>query len=60
MGRYAAEVAVEHIDEEGGWAPYLSFEDAKKIGAVRLALEDGDLVQAAKLARVFKLLPISA
>jgi hypothetical protein len=59
-GKYAAEVSVELIEEEGGWSPYLSFDDAKKIEAVRLALKDGDVGRAAKLARVFELLPISA
>jgi hypothetical protein len=27
-GKYAAEVPVELIEEEGGWSPYLSLEDA--------------------------------
>ena len=60
VGKYAAEVSIEIIEDEGDWAPYVSFEDAKKIEAVRLALEDGDVGRAARLARVFELLPISA
>ena len=60
VGKYAAEVPIELIEEEGGWSPYVSFEDAKKIEAVRLALQEGDLARASKLARVFELLPISA
>jgi hypothetical protein len=60
VGKYAAEVPVELIEEEGGWSPYLSFDDAKKVESVRLALEEGDLARAAKLARVYELLPISA
>ncbi len=60
VGKYAAEVPVDLIEEEGGWSPYLSFEDAKKVEAVRLALESGDLARAAKLARLFELSPISA
>lgn len=59
-GKYAAEVSVDLIEEEGGWSPYLSFEDAMKIDAVRLALREGDVAQAARLARVFELLPIPA
>jgi len=59
-GKYAAEVQVELIEEEGGWSPYLSFEDAKKVEAVRLALKEGDVARAAKLARVYELLPVSA
>ena len=41
-----------------GWPPYLSINDAEKLDNVRGALEDGDLVQAAKLARVFRLTPL--
>ena len=60
VGRYAAEVPVELIEEEGGWSPYLSPEDATKLDTVRRALKEGDVKAAAKLARVFELLPISA
>jgi hypothetical protein len=60
VGKYAAEVPVDLIEEEGGWSPYLSFDDAKKIEAVRLALTEGDVARAAKLASVFELLPVSA
>ena len=59
-GKYAAEVPVELIDEEGGWSPYLSLNDAKKLETVRLALKRGDVATAAKYGRVFELLPISA
>jgi len=48
------------IEEEGGWSPYLSIDDAKKLETVRLALRAGDLSAAAKHGRVFELLPISA
>ena len=40
-GKYAAEVSVELIEEEGGWSPYLSLDDAKKLEAVRLACARG-------------------
>ncbi len=59
-GKYAAEVSVELIEEDGGWSPYLSVEDAMKLETVRRALRNGDVAEAAKLARVFELLPISA
>lgn len=55
---YAAEVEVEVIDTEDGWAPYLSLSDARKLDAVRKALREGDLRRAAQLARVFELTPI--
>ena len=59
-GKYAAEVPVELIEEEGGWSPYFSFEDAQKLEAVRLALKARDLATAAKHGRVFELTPIAA
>ncbi len=59
-GRYAAEVPIDLIEDETGWSPYLSFDDALKLDAVRRALREGDIAAAAKFARVFELLPISA
>jgi hypothetical protein len=59
-GKYAAEVPVELIEEEGGWSPYLSLEDARKLDSVRLALRRGDIAEASKYGRVFELMPISA
>lgn len=58
-GQYAAEVDVELIDAETGWAPYLSPEDAQKLDEVREALRRGNLKRASQLARVFKLTPIA-
>ena len=58
-GQYAAEVDVEWLESETGWAPYLSLEDAKKVDEVRQALCRGDLKRASQLARVFKLTPIT-
>jgi hypothetical protein len=58
-GKYAAEVSVELIEEEGGWSPYLSLDDARKLEAVRLALRKGDIVEASKYGRVFELTPLS-
>jgi hypothetical protein len=59
-GRYAAEVPVELIEDDTGWSPYLSLEDAKKLDAVRLALRRGEIAEAAQYGRVFELTPISA
>lgn len=59
-GKYAAEVAVELIEDETAWSPYLSLDEAKKLDAVRLALRAGDLATAAKYGRVFELHPVSA
>src|SRR2546427_2014947 len=51
-GSYAAEVDVELIEEENGWSPYLSLDDARKLDDVREALRRGDLKAASPLARV--------
>ena len=58
-GEFAAEVPVELIETENDWSPYLSVEDAQKLDDVRSALQRGDLESAAKLARIFRLTPIS-
>src|SRR2546425_8650133 len=57
-GSYAAEVDVELIEEENGWSPYLSLDDARKLDDVREALRRGDLKAASRLARVFSLTPL--
>ena len=59
-GRYAAEVAIELIEDDHEWAPYLSFEDAKRLDDVREALQRGDLAAAGKLGRVYELKPVAA
>jgi hypothetical protein len=59
-GKYAVEVPIELIEEEGGWSPYLSLDDARKLEAVRLALRQGDVATAARYGHVFELLPVSA
>ena len=58
-GKYAAEVEVELLEDEGGWGPYLSVADAHKLDDVRDALRRGDLKGAARVARVFTLTPIA-
>ena len=58
-GQYAPEVSVNVIDEEGGWSPYLSVDEANKLDMIREALRSGDLTAAAKYGRVFELLPVS-
>jgi hypothetical protein len=58
-GDYVAEVEVELIESEEGWAPYLSLADAQKLDAVREALRRGDLKAASQSARVFRLMPVA-
>ena len=60
-GEYVAEVAVELLEEEGAWAPYISVGEASRLDAVREALRSGDLRRASELAeRVYRLTPLSA
>ena len=59
-GRYVAEVDVELIEDETGWSPYLSVDDACKLDEIRAALRRGDLKSAAKQARVYELRPVAA
>ena len=60
-GDFGADVEVELIDAEGGWSPYVSIDDAKKLERVHHALRRGDLQQAARLAdRVYRLMPVEA
>jgi hypothetical protein len=57
-GQYVAEVDVDLIEDETGWSPYLSVEDAYKLDDVRSALRRGDIKGAMKLGRVFTLTPV--
>lgn len=60
-GEFAAEVDVDLIEADGGWAPYLSLDDAYRLDDVREALRSGDLPRASRLAsRVYRLTPVSA
>jgi hypothetical protein len=59
-GAYVAEVDVELIQTDEAWSPYLSLADAHKLDEVRAALKRGDVASAAKLARVFRLTPVTA
>lgn len=58
-GKYMAEVDVEIIDVEAGWAPYISLEDALRLDDVRGALRAGDLEAASKIARVYEIVPVN-
>jgi len=58
-GRYVAEVDVELLEDETGWSPYLSIEDAYKLDDVREAIRQGDLESAAKYGRIYELRPVA-
>ncbi len=59
-GEYVAEVEVDLVISESGWAPYLSLDDAYKLDDVRLALKQGNIQAALRQAQVYKLTPIFA
>jgi len=58
-GNYVAEVDVELVYADEGWSPYLSLEDAYKLDDIRSALRKGDLMTAARMAKVFSLTPVA-
>jgi hypothetical protein len=57
-GRYVAEVEVELLEDDTGWSPYLSTEDAYKLDDARDALRQGDLETASRYGRIYELRPI--
>ena len=59
-GRYVAEVDVDLLEDETGWSPYLSPEDACKLDDVRDALRREDIKAALDLSRVFELRPVAS
>ena len=59
-GRYVAEVDVELLEDDTGWSPYLTVQDACRLDDVRDALRRGDISVASSLSRVFKLEPVTA
>lgn len=58
-GLYVAEVDVELLEDDTGWSPYLSIEDAYKLDDVRDALRRRDLESAAKYGRIYELRPVA-
>jgi hypothetical protein len=62
-GDYMVEVDVELRDDEQdqpGWGPYLSRDDALKLDDVRRALRAGNLAEAGKHGRLYRIMPVSA
>jgi hypothetical protein len=59
-GKYVAEVDVDLLEDDTGWSPYLTVEDACRLDDVRNALHRGDIAAASKLTRVFRLEPVAS
>jgi hypothetical protein len=59
-GKYIAEVAVDLIEDDTSWSPYLSPDDAVKLDTVRLALRRGDIAGASRHGQVYELTPVMA
>ncbi len=57
-GLYVAVVEVVLLEDDTGWSPYLSIEDAYKLDDVREALRQKDLRSAAKYGRIYELRPV--
>jgi hypothetical protein len=58
-GKYVSEVDIELIENEEGWSPYISIEDAHKLDDIRDALRQEDIKKASRLGRIFSLTPIA-
>ena len=52
QGQYVAAVEVTLIEDETGWSPYLSREEAYKLDDVREALRKGDLESAMQYVEI--------
>ncbi len=54
-GHYVAEVEVELLEDETGWSPYISVNDAFKMDDVRDALRRGDVKEASQYGQIYEL-----
>jgi hypothetical protein len=62
-GDLLAEVEVQLMDDDlpgSGWGPYFSVSDVRKLEIVKAALKAGNVAEASKFARVYRLLPVTA
>jgi len=59
-GKYVAEIEIEIIDNEEGWSPYISLEDALKMDEVRELLRAENIEEAKKLAHIYIMKPVAA
>ncbi|MEA3418610.1 MAG: hypothetical protein U9Q90_04350 [Campylobacterota bacterium] len=59
-GKYVAEIEIEIIDNDTGWSPYISLDDAFKLDNIRELLRNGDVSAAKKIAKIYLLKPVAA
>jgi len=57
--QHVAEVEVTLVEDDTGWSPYTSVEDAYKLDDVRDDLRRGDLESVAKYGRIYVLPPVA-
>lgn len=57
-GQYVAEVEIEVIEDDSGWSPHMSIEDAFKLDDAKVALRQGDLNLAATFGKIYQLHPV--
>ena len=58
-GNLMAEITVKLAPDDGAWGPYLSLEDAEKIERMDEALKAGDIVAAAKDAKIYEVMAMA-
>ena len=58
-GRYVAEVVVSLHEDDTGWAPYMTVEDAYRLDDAREALRRKDFGAAAQYGRIYELRPVA-
>ncbi|WP_198949488.1 hypothetical protein [Halovibrio salipaludis] len=54
-----AEIRVQLLEDDAGWSPYLSVDEAYVLDGVREALRQGDLETAAWYGRIYEMRPIA-
>ena len=58
-GQYVVEGEVALVEDDTGWSPYLSIEDAYKLDDVRDALRRGDMESASRYGQIYELRPLA-
>lgn len=57
--RYVAEIEVVLVESEDSWTPWMTVEDACRLDEVRKALKAGDLSEAARYGKIYRLQPVA-